>query len=221
MSQKDDPRPSQAEHITGRKGGMRETPALFSAAEHDVVALQRTIGNQAVMRLLENRSSASPAAIQRMFDKADEAKGMTGQAIWKKYTPDKDAGAAFLNFLSTACGTPNQIDTGVLATKGFVHSKVAAFLNNVFGNFAGSSFPGSTIIHDNNEQKYPVDAANPNRYAEFGINGTGQTRVVLDRTAGVLYLSTHYEAPKVIRVGGAAPVAAIQHITTTLTQWGY
>ena len=218
MSHKVEPRVSRPEHTSGLKGRVRETPALFSVAEHDVVALQRAIGNQAVMRLLENRS---PAAIQRMFDKADEAKGMTGQAIWKKYTPDKDAGAAFLNFLATACGTPNQIDTGVLATKGFVHSKVAAFLNNVFANFAGSSFPGSTIIHANDEQKYPVDAANPNRYAEFGINGTGQTRVVLDRTTGVLYLSTHYEAPKVIRVGGAAPAAAIQHITTTLTQWGY
>jgi hypothetical protein len=184
------------------------------------VALQGAIGNRAVTQLLRgaNASTGPPSVVllQRMFS-ADDLKGpATGQVIWKKYTPDKDSGALFLNHLAQKCNNANQIDSGLLmgvpGPYAVVYSKLGTFLSTVMTNFAAHSFTGSTAVHKNEQQKYPVDAARPYRYFEFGITGTGQTRIVFDRATLTCHISTHYEAPKVLLIGGAPPNAAIAYL---------
>ena len=49
----------------------------------------------------------------------------------------------------------------------------------------------------------------------------GQTRIVFDRLTDTCYLSTHYEAPKVLTVGGAAPAGAIAYMCKYLKDNGY
>ena len=81
-----------------------------------MLELQQTVGNRAVARMFD--VSAAPVGVQRMFDEADLKASSDGKAIWKRYTPDKDKGAAFLDHLSSKCGTPGAIDTGRLAAVG-------------------------------------------------------------------------------------------------------
>jgi hypothetical protein len=195
--------------------------------------LQRTIGNQATKRLLARTSILPPATqavVQRGRNKTGTTQAKTGsggaktgstsdfidagdmkkepQEIWKKYTPDKDMGAKFLDHLAQKSGSADTIDTSRLTTHPY--DKLAAWLNGIFGAFTLGThfFYGSTLFHGNDEKRYPV-SENKQRYIEYGIVGTGQTRVVVDLDTNRVYLSTHYERPKILLVNGAVPQAVL------------
>lgn len=53
--------------------------------------------------------------------------------------------------------------------------------------------------------------ANKQRYIDYGMTGTGQTRVVVDLETNRVYLSTHYERPKILLINGATPQAMLTH----------
>ncbi|MGH9222404.1 MAG: hypothetical protein ACRD2W_01060 [Acidimicrobiales bacterium] len=159
-----------------------------------------------------------------MFDEADLKGTSTGQKIWDRYTPNKDAGVALTDHLAQKSGGAGQIDTGVLAaatgTNAVVYKKIATFLNGVLTNMAGNSFAGSTVIHKNLEGKYPRDPREE-RYCEFGFKGLENTRLVYDRDAMVCWISTHYEAPKRILMDGQNPAAAMAHMEGWLIDNGW
>ena len=210
---------------------VRSQPTALTAP--DLLHLQRTIGNQATQRLLARTSVLPPATqavVQRGRGKPPAKQSTTGsggartgsapdfiqpndwkrtpQEIWKTYTPDKDTGAKFLDHLAQKSGSADTIDTSRLTTHPY--DKLAAWLNGIFDAFTLGThfFYGSTLFHGNDEKRYPV-SENKQRYIEYGIVGTGQTRVVVDLETDRVYLSTHYERPKILLVNGAVPQAVL------------